>query len=90
MAGDPYERHADEVADAVSAGRTAEGILDRFAAPRSTSYLQARAAVQRKVVIGGKVARSRTMRRRTQLIATRCGSPRPPAPSALTSAISRR
>lgn len=57
VAGDPYERHADEVADAVSAGRTAEGILDRFAAPRSTSYLQARAAVQRKVVIGGKVAK---------------------------------
>jgi len=29
--GDVYERHADAVADAVVAGRSAEGLLDRFA-----------------------------------------------------------
>ncbi|MCA9697040.1 MAG: DUF4157 domain-containing protein [Myxococcales bacterium] len=30
--GDPHERHADAVADAVVAGRSAEGLLDRYAA----------------------------------------------------------
>jgi hypothetical protein len=34
-AGDGYERHADEVADAVVAGRSAEALLDRVAAPRA-------------------------------------------------------
>jgi hypothetical protein len=31
QAGDPYEQHADAVADAVVAGRSAEGLLDRHA-----------------------------------------------------------
>ena len=34
-AGDPYERHADAVADAVVAERRAEPLLERFAAPAS-------------------------------------------------------
>ena len=29
--GDPYERHADQVADAVVQGKSAEGLLDRYA-----------------------------------------------------------
>lgn len=33
--GDPYEQHADRVADMVVAGRSAEGELSRMAAPRS-------------------------------------------------------
>jgi hypothetical protein len=44
--GDPYERHADEVADAVVQGRSAEGLLDRHAGPEH-------GGVQRKV--GGAV-----------------------------------
>jgi len=43
--GDVYERHADEVADAVSSGRSAEGLLDRMA-PRGASHA-GRPAVQR-------------------------------------------
>ena len=36
--GDPWERHADQVADTVSAGRSAEGLLDQVAPPaRSAS-----------------------------------------------------
>jgi Domain of unknown function (DUF4157) len=31
QAGDPHERHADAVADAVVAGRSAEGLLDQYA-----------------------------------------------------------
>lgn len=41
--GDPYERHADAVADAVVAGRSAEPLLDAFAGHGATST-----AVQRK------------------------------------------
>lgn len=35
--GDRYERHADEVADAVVQGRSVESLLDRFAVAGSTS-----------------------------------------------------
>ena len=42
--GDVYERHADEVADAVVAGRSAEALLDRFAGGTPAA---APAAVQR-------------------------------------------
>jgi calpain family cysteine protease/uncharacterized protein DUF4157 len=34
-AGDAYEAHADAVADAVTGGRSAEGLLDTMAGPRS-------------------------------------------------------
>ena len=35
-AGDPYERHADQVADAVVQGKSAEGLLDRHAGGASS------------------------------------------------------
>ncbi len=35
QSGDRYEQHADEVADAVVQGKSAEGILDRMAGPAS-------------------------------------------------------
>ena len=47
QAGDRYEQHADAVADAVVAGRSAEGMLDGFAAPSKSA---AGGATQRKVV----------------------------------------
>ena len=45
--GDPYERHADAVADAVVAGRSAEPLLDQFGGGGG-----ARGAVERKVASG--------------------------------------
>jgi Domain of unknown function (DUF4157) len=36
--GDAYERHADAVANAVVAGRTAEGLLEPFAVPVAAPY----------------------------------------------------
>lgn len=44
--GDPYERHADQVADAVVAGRSAEGMLDPFAGGGGGGSVQRR-VVQR-------------------------------------------
>jgi len=35
-AGDPHERHADQVADAVVSGRSAESLLDRYASARKS------------------------------------------------------
>ncbi|MBL8625425.1 MAG: DUF4157 domain-containing protein [Myxococcales bacterium] len=46
-AGDPYERHADAVADAVVAGRSAEPLLDAMVGPASGG---ATAGVQRQAV----------------------------------------
>lgn len=43
-AGDPYERHADEVADLVVAGKSAEHLLERFARRGASSS----GSVQRK------------------------------------------
>ncbi|HRC58892.1 MAG TPA: DUF4157 domain-containing protein, partial [Kofleriaceae bacterium] len=45
-AGDSYEQHADAVADAVVAGRSAEGLLDAFAPAGSSSGGAQRKAVQ--------------------------------------------
>jgi len=45
-AGDAHERHADEVADRVVAGRSASDLLDRYAGGSSTS---ASGAVQRQI-----------------------------------------
>jgi uncharacterized protein DUF4157 len=47
--GDPYERHADEVADAVVQGKSAEPLLDRF------SGGGARPAVQRRAITAGEL-----------------------------------
>lgn len=49
QAGDRYEQHADAVADAVVAGRSAESLLDGFA-PSSASHASAGSATQRKPV----------------------------------------
>ena len=46
-AGDAYERHADEVADAVVRGDSAEGLLDRHAGGRSAGSAAHGGAVQR-------------------------------------------
>lgn len=46
-AGDPYERHADAVADAVVHGNSAEGLLDRYAGSHLPAVPQ-RTSVQRK------------------------------------------
>jgi len=46
QSGDVYERHADQVADAVVQGKSAEGLLDRFA----PSHAQSAASVQRAAV----------------------------------------
>jgi len=43
-AGDPYERHADAVADAVVGGRSAESLLDRHAAGGATQAVQRKEA----------------------------------------------
>lgn len=53
-AGDTHEQHADRVADAVVAGKSAEGLLDSVA-PGGTSAARA-PAVQHKLKVGGKVA----------------------------------
>lgn len=47
QAGDPYEQHADAVADAVVGGRSAEGLLDAYAPQGSAA---AAGATQRKAV----------------------------------------
>lgn len=58
--GDPYERHADQVADAVVQGRSAEALLDRYAgAGSSGAEITQRAtsqSVQRMKVGGNAVA----------------------------------
>ncbi len=41
--GDEYERHADAVADAVVQGKSAEGLLDRYAGSAGTPSVQRRA-----------------------------------------------
>lgn len=46
--GDPHEQHADQVADAVVQGKSAEGLLDRYAGGTGGSMGQA-TAVQRQV-----------------------------------------
>ena len=47
--GDPYERHADQVADAVVAGQSAEGLLDAHAGPAvAQSAVQAEAVQQER------------------------------------------
>lgn len=46
--GDAYERHADAVADAVVAGRSAEGLLDRMAGTGATAAPAARRAALQK------------------------------------------
>src|SRR5512140_270036 len=48
-AGDAHERHADEVADAVVAGRSAVSLLDAFAPAGAPA-----AAVQRRLIVGGR------------------------------------
>lgn len=47
--GDAHERHADEVADAVVSGRSAEGLLDAYA-PSGYSAAAAAAPIQKKPV----------------------------------------
>ena len=48
-AGDAYERHADQVADAVVQGTSAEGLLDRYAGGAGASPAVQQVAVQRIV-----------------------------------------
>jgi hypothetical protein len=51
QAGDPYERHADAVADAVVQGKSAEPILDQMAGGGARETVQKKsAAVQRTLV----------------------------------------
>ncbi len=52
-AGDAYERHADEVADLVVAGKSAERALDRYAGG-SGGGGSGGAAVQHRLIVGGK------------------------------------
>ncbi|PIE20171.1 MAG: hypothetical protein CSA66_01205 [Proteobacteria bacterium] len=51
--GDRYERHADEVADAVVAGESAEPILDRMAGGGAGAVQRKRGPVQRRDGSGG-------------------------------------
>lgn len=57
-AGDPWERHADRVADVVVDGRSAEGLLDEVAAPAPSSSEHAdggamgASAVQQQITSG--------------------------------------
>jgi Domain of unknown function (DUF4157) len=51
--GDTYERHADEVADLVVAGKSAESALDRHAGGGGGG----KGAVQHKLIVGGKTIR---------------------------------
>jgi hypothetical protein len=54
--GDPYERHADAVADAVVQGKSAEPLLDRFAATSGGAGGTGAAVQQvREIDTGGKV-----------------------------------
>ena len=50
--GDAHEQHADAVADAVVAGRSAEGLLDQRAGDRK--FAASGHGVQRKVILGKK------------------------------------
>lgn len=52
-AGDPYERHADQVADLVVQGRSAEHVLDDVAGTGPATARGAGAPVQRLVAIDG-------------------------------------
>ena len=49
-AGDPYERHADQVADAVVAGRSAEGLLDGMAGGGGGPSVQCEADTSQEAV----------------------------------------
>jgi Domain of unknown function (DUF4157)/ADP-ribosyltransferase exoenzyme len=49
-AGDTYERHADAVADRVSAGQSAEALLDQVAGSGATSGAGATAPIQRLTI----------------------------------------
>ncbi len=51
--GDPYEQHADRVADAVVSGQSAEGLLDEMAGGGGGGAVQSK-AVQRKDEPAGK------------------------------------
>jgi len=57
-AGDRYEQHADAVADAVVAGKSAESLLDRMAPPSSSSHgrniVQRRPALPERKASAGK------------------------------------
>ncbi len=51
--GDEYEQHADQVADLVVQGKSAEPLLDKFASPSPSATAPAGAGpVQRKLVVG--------------------------------------
>lgn len=49
--GDEYEQHADQVADLVVQGKSAEPLLDKYASPSAAAPASA-APVQRKLVVG--------------------------------------
>ncbi|NUQ77770.1 MAG: DUF4157 domain-containing protein [Polyangiaceae bacterium] len=51
--GDPYERHADAVADRVASGLSAESLLDQYAGP-STKTSGGLPTVQRTVMMGAR------------------------------------
>jgi hypothetical protein len=51
-AGDPHERHADEVAALVVQGKSAEGLLDRVAGPATARSADVQRQVQRQPVPG--------------------------------------
>jgi hypothetical protein len=59
--GDRYERHADAVADAVVAGRTAQPLLDQLA-PRATAATARAQVQQRRNALGGYDPSSRVAR----------------------------
>ena len=58
-AGDVYERHADQVADAVVAGASAEALLDRHAGARGAPAPTASGQVQRKLAVQAETAAGR-------------------------------
>jgi len=53
QAGDAYEQHADQVADAVVQGKSAEPILDAMAGGSGSAGATQQQAIQRKTVTGG-------------------------------------
>lgn len=52
--GDVYEQHADQVADLVVQGKSAQSLLDRVASPGATTSASQGGPVQRKLIVGKK------------------------------------
>lgn len=71
-AGDPYEQHADAVADAVVASRSVEGLLEPLAIPahQQTAAATRTAAPSMRAALVQRVTREEWAKTRERLIAT--------------------